>query len=102
MFFPDSADDINNSASLTYDASWALKIPSRMASDQMINIFLQEWSPLFPILNRQETLKEYTEFVADPEGLDDNHTIAKLYLIFCIGAISAEASMIPWWQMAGF
>ncbi|MDI1488553.1 MAG: DNA-binding transcription factor cat8 [Ramalina farinacea] len=92
VFFPDSADDINNSASLTYDASWALKIPSRMASDQMINIFLQEWSPLFPILNRQETLKEYTEFVADPEGLDDNHTIAKLYLIFCIGAISAEAS----------
>ena len=61
-----------------------------MASDQMINIFFQEWSPLFPVLHRPTILKHYTEFVADPNKLHNMHVTAQLYLIFGIASLSAE------------
>ena len=64
--------------------------PSRMASDQMINVFFQEWSPLFPILHRPTTLKLYADFVADHTSIDSPHDVAQLYLTFGIAAVSAE------------
>ncbi|KAL8686683.1 MAG: hypothetical protein Q9218_006939 [Villophora microphyllina] len=66
------------------------KAPPRLVSDQMINIFFQEWAPLFPVLHRPTFLKMYAEYVADPEGLEDQHTIAQLNLVFGIAALSAE------------
>ena len=68
------------------------KAPPRLVSDQMINIFLQEWSPLFPVFHRPTFLKLYEDYVANPEGLNDSHAIAQLNLVFGIAALSAEVS----------
>ena len=65
-------------------------VPSRMVSDQMINIFFQEWAPLFPILHRPTILKVYADYVTEPEGIKDSHSLANLNLIFGIAALSAE------------
>ncbi|KAL9100869.1 MAG: hypothetical protein Q9163_003813 [Psora crenata] len=70
------------------------QMPSRMASDQLINIFFQEWAPLFPVLHRPTVLTQYSNFVADPGYLQDQHAIAQLYLIFAIAAVSAEVSIL--------
>ena len=61
-----------------------------MVSDQMINIFFQEWAPLFPVLHRPTVLKVYADYVDEPEGVKDNHSLAQLNLIFGIAALSAE------------
>ena len=71
----------------TYVASG---VPSRMVSDQMINIFFQEWAPLFPVLHRPTILKVYADYVTEPEGIKDSHSLANLNLIFGIAALSAE------------
>ena len=68
----------------------ASRAPSRMVSDQMINIFFQEWAPLFPVVHRPTVLKAYSDYVNEPEGLKDNHSLAQLNLIFGIAALSAE------------
>ena len=65
-------------------------MPSRMVSDQMINIFFQEWAPLFPVVHRPTVLKAYANYVTEPEGVKDNHSLAILNLIFGIAALSAE------------
>ena len=66
------------------------KAPPRLVSDQMINIFFQEWAPLFPVLHRPTFLKIYTDYVVNPEGLQDQQAIAQLNLVFGIAALSAE------------
>ena len=68
----------------------ASRAPSRMVSDQMINIFFQEWAPLFPVVHRPTVLKAYSDYVNESEGLKDNHSLAQLNLIFGIAALSAE------------
>ncbi|KAL8638815.1 MAG: hypothetical protein Q9226_008956, partial [Calogaya cf. arnoldii] len=62
------------------------KAPPRLLSDQLINIFFQEWAPLFPILHRPTFLNVYTQYVADPEACNNQHSIAQLNLVFCISA----------------
>lgn len=64
--------------------------PSRMVSDQMINIFFQEWAPLFPVVHRPTILKAYADYMIEPEDAKDNHFLANLNLIFGIAALSAE------------
>ena len=68
----------------------ASKLPSRMVSDHMVNIFFQEWAPLFPVVHRPTVLKDYTDYVNDPASVKDKHSIAQLNLIFGIAALSAE------------
>ncbi|KAL9592521.1 MAG: hypothetical protein Q9179_006636 [Wetmoreana sp. 5 TL-2023] len=68
------------------------KAPPRLVSDQMVNIFFQEWAPLFPVLHRPTFLKLYTEYIAEPEVLKDQHSIAQLNLVFGIAALSAESN----------
>lgn len=70
-----------------------LTVPPRMVSDQLINIFFQEWAPLFPVLHRPTFLDTYEKYVADPESIKDHHAIAQLHLIFGISAASAEVSL---------
>lgn len=72
----------------------AMKAPPRLVSDQMINIFFQEWAPLFPVLHRPTFLDTYTNFVAYPEGIKDRHAIAQLNLVFGIAALSTEVCRI--------
>ncbi len=68
----------------------ASRVPSRMVSDQMINIFFQEWAPLFPVVHRPTVLKVYADYVSEPESVKNNHSLAILNLIFGIAALSAE------------
>ena len=56
----------------------------------MINIFFQEWAPLFPVLHRPTFLNLYTEYAANPEGLKNQQSIAQLNLVFGIATLSAE------------
>lgn len=70
-----------------------LMTPPRMVSDQLINIFFQEWAPLFPVLHRPLVLDTYEKYVAAPEDIEDHHAIAQLHLIFGIAAVSAEVSL---------
>lgn len=64
--------------------------PPRLLSDQMVNIFFQEWAPLFPVLHRPTFLKVYAGYVARPEKVEDQQSIAQLHLVFSIAAVSAE------------
>ncbi|KAL8811870.1 MAG: hypothetical protein Q9200_001458 [Gallowayella weberi] len=70
----------------------ASKAPPRLIADQMINIFFQEWAPLFPVLHRPTFLSIYTHYIADPECSADQHSLAQLNLVFCIAAQSMEGS----------
>ncbi|CAO1597666.1 DNA-binding transcription factor cat8 [Xanthoria calcicola] len=72
--------------------SHAPKAPPRLLSDQLINVFFQEWAPLFPILHRPTFLNVYTQYVADPEACRNQYSIAQLNLVFCISAQSMDAN----------
>ena len=56
----------------------------------MINIFFQEWAPLFPVLHRPTFLALYERYVSSPEDLHDKKSIAKLNLCFGIAALSSD------------
>ena len=62
--------------------------PSRLASDQFVNVFFQEWAPLFPILHRPTFLSLYEQFLSAPEVVTDQKSIAQLYLVFGLAALS--------------
>ncbi|CAI6332646.1 unnamed protein product [Periconia digitata] len=68
----------------------SFKAPPRLVSDQMINIFFQEWAPLFPVLHRPTFLSLYETYVAAPESVVDRKSIAKLNLVFGIAALSSD------------
>lgn len=69
----------------------SFKSPPRLVSDQMINIFFQEWAPLFPVLHRPTFLSLYEQYVASPETIVDKKSIAKLNLVFGIAALSSDS-----------
>lgn len=56
----------------------------------MINIFFQEWAPLFPVLHRPTFLGLYEQYVSSPEDLADKKSIAQLNLCFGIAALSSD------------
>jgi hypothetical protein len=56
----------------------------------MINIFFQEWAPLFPVLHRPTFLSLYEQYVASPDTMVDKKSIAKLNLVFGIAALSSD------------
>lgn len=66
--------------------------PARLVSDQLINIFFQEWAPLFPILHRPDFLGLYEEYVSCPEAVEEKPFLAQLNLVFAIAAQSASHS----------
>ncbi|KAF1945892.1 transcriptional activator protein-like protein acu-15 [Clathrospora elynae] len=68
----------------------SFKPPPRLVSDQMINIFFQEWAPLFPILHRPTFLTLYEQYVSSPEMMNDKKSIAQLNLVFGIAALSSD------------
>ncbi len=77
------------SSSKKFGASTASKLPPRLVSDQMINIYFQEWAPLFPVLHRPTVLRAYTEYMSNPHTFKDKHAIVQLNLIFGIAASSS-------------
>ncbi|PNS20282.1 hypothetical protein CAC42_5732 [Sphaceloma murrayae] len=64
------------------------RAPPRLMSDQYVNIFFQEWAPLFPVLHRPTFLALYEKFTAAPESVADKRSIAQLYLVFGLAALS--------------
>ena len=70
------------------------KVPPRLVSDQMINVFFQEWAPLFPVLHRPTFLSLYEQYVASPEAVINKKSIAKLNLVFGIAALSSDVCII--------
>lgn len=56
----------------------------------MVNIFFQEWAPLFPVLHRPTFLKVYEDYTTNPESIEDKQSMAQLNLVFGIAALSAE------------
>ncbi|KAF2822035.1 hypothetical protein CC86DRAFT_330731 [Ophiobolus disseminans] len=68
----------------------SFKAPPRLVSDQMINIFFQEWAPLFPILHRPTFLNLYEQYVSSPDTMTDKKSITELNLVFGIAALSSD------------
>jgi hypothetical protein len=68
----------------------SLRIPPRLFTDRCVNIYFQEWAPLFPVLHKPTFLRVYEEFVADPDKIKSHHKLAQLYLVFSIAALSSE------------
>ncbi|KAL1862268.1 DNA-binding transcription factor cat8 [Paecilomyces lecythidis] len=68
------------------------KTPPRLVSDQLINIFFQEWAPLYPVVHRPTILKTYDHYLTDADSLASNkYAVAQLNLIFGIAALSARS-----------
>jgi hypothetical protein len=82
---PDTPDDL--------DMSITWKAPPRLVSDQLINVYFQEWAPLFPILHRPTFLGLYETYVADFEEVTDKAEIAQLNLVFGIAELSRGTRM---------
>lgn len=68
----------------------SLTVPPRLFSDRCVNIFFQEWAPLFPIVHKPTFLALYENYVSSPEGIVDSHQLAQLHLIFAIASSSSE------------
>lgn len=69
-----------------------MRVPPRLFSDRCVNVYFQEWAPLFPVLHKPTFLRIYEEFVADPEKIKNNHKLAQLHLVFGVAAISSDSS----------
>ncbi|RYP67155.1 hypothetical protein DL771_007383 [Monosporascus sp. 5C6A] len=67
------------------------RAPPRLFTDRCVNIYFQEWAPLFPVLHKPTFLRLYEDFVADPEKVKNDHKIAQLYLVYSIAALSSES-----------
>lgn len=73
----------------------AIKTPPRLVSDQLINIFFQEWAPLYPVVHRPTILKAYGEYLNNSDSVKpklDSHVMAQLNLVFGIAALSSSVS----------
>lgn len=59
----------------------------------MINIFFQEWAPLFPVLHRPTFLALYEQYVGSPDAMVDKKSITQLNLVFGIAALSSDVCL---------
>ncbi|KPI43249.1 Transcriptional activator protein acu-15 [Cyphellophora attinorum] len=83
---------ISETAATKHVLTNASKTPPRILSDQYINLFFQEWQPLFPVLHRPTFLRVYENYLAGPDAgnwQSNKQAIAQLFLIFEIAALSS-------------
>ncbi|KAF7597555.1 hypothetical protein BBP40_000033 [Aspergillus hancockii] len=67
-----------------------IKTAPRLVSDQLINIFFQEWAPLYPVVHRPTILKAYEQYLSNTETLQGSkHNMTQLNLIFGIAALAS-------------
>ncbi|KAL7936910.1 N-terminal binuclear Zn cluster-containing/DNA binding domain-containing protein [Trichoderma chlorosporum] len=91
-FTPDAFLHIQGCAPLVAKMSeQPSRIPPRLFSDRCVNVFFQEWAPLFPVLHKPTFLRIYEEFVNDPERVKSNYKLAQLYLVFSLAGLSSES-----------
>ncbi|TQB72982.1 hypothetical protein MPDQ_006319 [Monascus purpureus] len=68
------------------------KTPPRIVSDQLINIFFQEWAPMYPVVHRPTILKAYEQYLGMSGTLPENsHIMTQLNLIFGVAALSSTS-----------
>jgi hypothetical protein len=65
--------------------------PPRLLSDQLVNIFFQEWAPIFPVLHRPTFLHLYEDYTIAPDAITDKRLLAQLHLVFGIAALSNQS-----------
>lgn len=73
--------------------SGSVKVPPRLLTDQMVNVFFQEWAPLFPVLHRPTFLALYESYVGNPESVTCTVSLVQLNLVFAIAALSNSVSL---------
>jgi len=64
--------------------------PPRMFSDRCVNVYFQEWAPLFPVLHKPTFLRLYEEYMVEPERITDPHKLSQLHLVFGIAGLSSD------------
>ncbi|KAL4895846.1 fungal-specific transcription factor domain-containing protein [Aspergillus ambiguus] len=70
----------------------SFKTAPRLVTDQLINIFFQEWAPLYPVVHRPTILKAYEQYVSSADSLQGTKLdMTQLNLIFGIAALSSSA-----------
>ena len=80
----------------------APKTPPRLVSDQLLNIYFQEWAPFYPVVHRPTILKLYDQFTTNPDAIEnDKYAPVQLNLIFGVAAISSTVcsslvSLLEW------
>ncbi|KAF4508239.1 hypothetical protein G6O67_004646 [Ophiocordyceps sinensis] len=67
------------------------RIPPRLFSDRSVNVFFQEWAPLFPVVHKPTFLGVYEEFVASPDNVRCGYKLAQLHLVFSIAGLSSAS-----------
>jgi hypothetical protein len=61
-----------------------------MFSDRCVNVFFQEWAPLFPVLHKPTFLRLYEEYMSNPDQVTEPHKLAQLHLVFGIAGLSSD------------
>ncbi|PKY08914.1 acetate regulatory DNA binding protein FacB [Aspergillus campestris IBT 28561] len=67
----------------------AIQTAPRLVSDQLINIFFQEWAPLYPVVHRPTILKAYEQYLSTDSLQGGKHDLAQLNLIFGTAALTS-------------
>lgn len=75
-------------------AAHVKEMPPRLLADRAVNVFFQEWAPVFPVLHKPTFLQLYEEYVANPSKIKDSHKLATLYLVFSIAGLSGESPIL--------
>lgn len=71
-------------------ADQSIQTPPRIVSDQLINIYFQEWAPLYPVVHRPTVLRAYERYLNSAESLHDSPCdLTQLNLIFGIAALAS-------------
>ena len=90
-FNPEAFLHIQGAPLLTSDAAEQTSgAPPRLFTDRCVNVYFQEWAPLFPVLHKPTFLRIYEDFVADPAKIKSTYKIAQLYLVFSIAGLSQD------------
>lgn len=93
-FFPTGEASTVTGITMLDNGLAASGVPPRLISDQLMNIFFQEWAPMYPVLHRPTFLKLYADYTADPQSISNLQAVAQLHLVFGIAALSSEVRML--------
>lgn len=81
---------MHSNESKACDEPLSMSRPPCLVSDQLVNIFIQEWMPLLPIIDPAKFLDTYADFNANEECTLEPNTIVQINLAFSIAATSAD------------
>ncbi|TGO29128.1 hypothetical protein BPAE_0018g00130 [Botrytis paeoniae] len=80
----------NESTSLSTITPAPNFVPPRLFSDKCVNVFFQEWAPLFPVIHKHSFLPLYDEYSSNTHQVKDQHKLALLHLVFSIAGLSTD------------